>query len=88
MQTVGAVMDGSRATLSWVTKQSIDARRALPDTRSIAARWPAHDDGSIRPVDWRTPIVMVVGAVALWALPARFPQPAERQDHPSISLKQ
>jgi leader peptidase (prepilin peptidase)/N-methyltransferase len=41
----------------------------------IAARWPAHDDGSIRPVDWRTPIVMVVGAVALWALPARFPQP-------------
>jgi leader peptidase (prepilin peptidase) / N-methyltransferase len=38
----------------------------------IAARWPAHDDGSIRPIDWRTPVVMVVGAAALYALPARF----------------
>ncbi len=27
----------------------------------IAARWPAHDDGSVRPIDWRTPVVVVVG---------------------------
>ncbi|HEV2005405.1 MAG TPA: A24 family peptidase [Candidatus Limnocylindrales bacterium] len=33
----------------------------------IAARWPAHEDGSIRPIDWRTPIVVVVGAGS-WAL--------------------
>ena len=25
----------------------------------IAARWPAHEDGSIRPIDWRTPVVML-----------------------------
>jgi leader peptidase (prepilin peptidase) / N-methyltransferase len=28
----------------------------------ISARWPAHEDGSIRPIDWRTPVVAVVGA--------------------------
>jgi leader peptidase (prepilin peptidase)/N-methyltransferase len=41
----------------------------------IAARWPAHDDGSIRPVDWRTPVVVVVGAFALGALTVRFSDP-------------
>lgn len=30
----------------------------------IAARWPAHEDGHTRPVDWRTLIVAVAGAVA------------------------
>jgi len=30
----------------------------------LAARWPPHEDGSIRAVDWRTPLVVVVGAVA------------------------
>ena len=30
----------------------------------LAARWPPHEDGSIRPVDWRTPLVVLVGAVA------------------------
>jgi leader peptidase (prepilin peptidase)/N-methyltransferase len=30
----------------------------------LAARWPQHEDGSIRPIDWRTPLVVVVGAVA------------------------
>jgi leader peptidase (prepilin peptidase) / N-methyltransferase len=30
----------------------------------LAARWPAHEDGSIRSIDWRTPLVMLVGAVA------------------------
>ena len=38
----------------------------------IGARWPPHDDGSVRPIDWRTAVVMVVGAMALWALPSRF----------------
>jgi len=38
----------------------------------IAARWPAHDDGSIRRVDWRTPVAIVTGAVALPLVPLRF----------------
>jgi leader peptidase (prepilin peptidase)/N-methyltransferase len=39
----------------------------------IAARWPAHEDGSIRSVDWRTAVVPLVGAVALSLLGNRFP---------------
>ena len=38
----------------------------------IAARWPAHEDGSVRPVDWRTVVVVVFGLVALAAVPERF----------------
>ena len=38
----------------------------------IAARWPAHEDGSVRSVDWRTAVVVAVGAVALAALGVRF----------------
>jgi leader peptidase (prepilin peptidase)/N-methyltransferase len=30
----------------------------------IGARWPAHEDGSIRRVDWRTPVTAAVGAFA------------------------
>ncbi|HYO41946.1 MAG TPA: A24 family peptidase [Candidatus Limnocylindrales bacterium] len=41
----------------------------------IAARWPAHDDGSIRHIDWRTPVVVLVGAASLGALTTRFPEP-------------
>jgi leader peptidase (prepilin peptidase)/N-methyltransferase len=41
----------------------------------IAARWPAHDDGSVRPIDWRTPVVVVVGALSLGALTVRFVDP-------------
>ena len=41
----------------------------------IAARWPAHDDGSVRPLDWRTPVVGVVGALSLGALTVRFTDP-------------
>lgn len=37
----------------------------------ISARWPAHEDGSVRPVDWRTVIVPLVAAVALGALADR-----------------
>jgi leader peptidase (prepilin peptidase)/N-methyltransferase len=39
----------------------------------IAARWPAHDNGSIRKVDWRTMVVPLVGAVAFGLLARRFP---------------
>jgi leader peptidase (prepilin peptidase) / N-methyltransferase len=38
----------------------------------IAARWPEHEDGSVRRIDWRTPVAVVVGALALGAVPVRF----------------
>jgi leader peptidase (prepilin peptidase)/N-methyltransferase len=38
----------------------------------IAARWPAHEDGSIRPRDWRTSLVVVAGAASFAATEARF----------------
>jgi leader peptidase (prepilin peptidase)/N-methyltransferase len=44
----------------------------------IGARWPAHEDGSVRHVDWRTPVVAIFGAVALAAVPIRFGDAAER----------
>jgi leader peptidase (prepilin peptidase)/N-methyltransferase len=44
----------------------------------IAARWPEHEDGSIRGIDWRTALVVIAGAVALGALAERFDAPLER----------
>jgi leader peptidase (prepilin peptidase)/N-methyltransferase len=44
----------------------------------ISARWPAHEDGSVRRADWRTPVVAIFGAVALAAVPIRFGDAAER----------
>jgi leader peptidase (prepilin peptidase)/N-methyltransferase len=44
----------------------------------IGARWPAHEDGSVRKVDWRTLVVVVFGAVALAAVPVRFGDPGQR----------
>jgi len=41
----------------------------------IGARWPEHEDGSVRPLDWRTPVAVVTGALALGALTLRFPDP-------------
>jgi leader peptidase (prepilin peptidase)/N-methyltransferase len=38
----------------------------------IAARWPAHEDGSIRAVDWRTVVVALVGGGALAGVALRF----------------
>lgn len=43
----------------------------------IAARWPEHEDRSIRPVDWRTAVVVVAGALAIVAVPMRFVEPVE-----------
>ena len=37
----------------------------------IGARWPTHEDGRARAVDWRTLVVLLLGAVALAALPLR-----------------
>ncbi len=44
----------------------------------ISARWPAHEDGSIRKVDWRTPLVAVLATVALAMVPVRFTDAGER----------
>jgi prepilin signal peptidase PulO-like enzyme (type II secretory pathway) len=38
----------------------------------IAARWPAHDDGANRRIDWRTVLVVLLGGAAFWATVARF----------------
>jgi leader peptidase (prepilin peptidase)/N-methyltransferase len=44
----------------------------------ISAHWPAHEDGSVRKVDWRTPVLAIFGAVALAVVPIRFGDPAQR----------
>jgi leader peptidase (prepilin peptidase)/N-methyltransferase len=44
----------------------------------ISARWPAHEDGSVRGVDWRTFVVLVFGIGAMAAVPIRFGDTAER----------
>lgn len=41
----------------------------------IGARWPVHDDGVVRAVDWRTPVAVLTGALALGGLTTRFPEP-------------
>jgi leader peptidase (prepilin peptidase) / N-methyltransferase len=38
----------------------------------IAARWPAHEAGLVRPRDWRTLVLAATGAVAFGALAARW----------------
>lgn len=38
----------------------------------IAARWPAHEDGSIRAKDWRTVAVIAFGAVGSGLLATRY----------------
>ena len=44
----------------------------------ISSRWPAHEDGSARKMDWRTIVLAAFGAVALAAVPVRFGGAAER----------
>ena len=43
----------------------------------IGARWPAHEDGSVRRIDWRTLVTVVAGAVAFALVPGRFTEPLE-----------
>jgi leader peptidase (prepilin peptidase)/N-methyltransferase len=38
----------------------------------LAARWPAHEDGLVRAVDWRTPVVALMGAAAFAGTVLRF----------------
>ena len=37
----------------------------------IGARWPAHEDGRVRAIDWRTLVVVLLGGASLAALPLR-----------------
>jgi leader peptidase (prepilin peptidase)/N-methyltransferase len=41
----------------------------------LAARWPVHEGGRVRALDWRTVAVVVAGALAFGALALRWPQP-------------
>ena len=43
----------------------------------LAARWPAHEDGSVRSFDWRTVAVVLASATSLAALAVRW---TEAQD--------
>ena len=43
----------------------------------LAARWPEHEDGATRPVDWRTALVVVLAGAAFVALPGRFAVPRD-----------
>lgn len=38
----------------------------------LAARWPAHEDGAIRAIDWRTPLVVLIGGASFALTGARF----------------
>lgn len=42
----------------------------------LASRWPAHEDGSVRGVDWRTAAVVVTGALAFGTLAIRWREPS------------
>ena len=41
----------------------------------IGARWPAHEDGHVRPIDWRTLVAIVFGAGALGVAAVRLDTP-------------
>ena len=41
----------------------------------IGARWPAHEDGHVRPIDWRTAVAIAFGAVALGLVSIKFATP-------------
>jgi leader peptidase (prepilin peptidase)/N-methyltransferase len=43
----------------------------------LAARWPAHEGGGMRPADWRTVVVVVAAALTFGALSARWSDPRD-----------
>lgn len=43
----------------------------------LAARWPVHPDGAVRPIDWRTAVVTAGSTLALGALAARWSEPRD-----------
>ncbi|MFN8518786.1 MAG: A24 family peptidase [Chloroflexota bacterium] len=44
----------------------------------LAARWPAHPDGAVRSVDWRSVAVVAASAVTFALLLARWPETGDR----------
>jgi leader peptidase (prepilin peptidase)/N-methyltransferase len=44
----------------------------------LAARWPAHADGSVRAIDWRTVAIVAASALTLALLLGRWPETADR----------
>lgn len=44
----------------------------------LAARWPAHDDGSVRAIDWRTVALVAASAVTFALLLVRWPETQDR----------
>jgi len=44
----------------------------------LAARWPAHADGSVRAIDWRTVAVSAASAITLALLLNRWPEAPDR----------
>ena len=42
----------------------------------VASRWPTHEDGSQRPLGWRTVVTIGISGLAFWALAALFDRPA------------
>jgi len=44
----------------------------------LAARWPAHADGAIRVIDWRTVAVTAASAITLALMLARWPDTPDR----------
>ncbi|MFI5253889.1 MAG: prepilin peptidase [Candidatus Limnocylindrales bacterium] len=43
----------------------------------LAARWPAHPDGTTRRRDWRTVVLPIGAAAAFGALPSRWSEPLD-----------
>jgi leader peptidase (prepilin peptidase)/N-methyltransferase len=43
----------------------------------LSARWPLHEDGGVRGLDWRTVLVVAGGAAASGALAGRWPEPRD-----------
>ena len=44
----------------------------------LSARWPAHADGQVRPVDWRTIAVILASAITFALLLARWSETGDR----------
>ena len=43
----------------------------------LSARWPVHEDGSVRGLDWRTPVVVTGGALSFGLLAGRWTDPLD-----------
>jgi len=43
----------------------------------LAARWPVHEDGAVRRVDWRTPAVVLASALSFGGLLSRWSEPLD-----------